>query len=226
MTKLLLLSLVNLVVGSVMLGVLLFLSAGTLDYWQAWVFIVVFSAAANGIGIYLSIKDPALLERRKNLTPAAPASLAQKIMGVLILIGVLALLVVPALDHRFGWSSMPGFVAVFGDVLVLLSFVAFYYVFRENSYGGSTIEVFEGQQVISTGPYAIVRHPMYSGVVIMCVGAVLALGSWWTLLVIVLMEMPVLAWRILDEEQVLAKDLPGYPDYMHKVRYRLVPHVW
>jgi protein-S-isoprenylcysteine O-methyltransferase Ste14 len=226
MTKLLLLSLVNLVVGSVMLGVLLFLSAGTLDYWQAWVFIVVFSAAANGIGIYLSIKDPALLERRKNLTPAAPASLAQKIMGVLILVGVLALLVVPALDHRFGWSSMPGFVAVFGDVLVLLSFVAFYYVFRANSYGGSTIEVFEGQQVISTGPYAIVRHPMYSGVVIMCVGAVMALGSWWTLLVIVLMEMPVLAWRILDEEQVLAKDLPGYTDYMHKVRYRLVPHVW
>jgi len=226
MTKLLLLSLLNLVVGSVMLGVLLFLSAGTLDYWQAWVFIVVFSAAANGIGIYLSIKDPALLERRKNLTPAAPASPAQKIMGVLILVGVLALLVVPALDHRFGWSSMPGFVAVFGDVLVLLSFVAFYYVFRENSYGGSTIEVFEGQQVTSTGPYAIVRHPMYSGVVIMCVGAVLALGSWWTLLVIVLMELPVLAWRILDEEQVLAKDLPGYTDYMHKVRYRLVPHVW
>ena len=226
MTKLLLLSLLNLVVGSVMLGVLLFLSAGTLDYWQAWLFIVVFSAAANGIGIYLSIKDPALLERRKNLTPAAPASVAQKIMGVLILVGVLALLVVPALDHRFGWSSMPGFVAVFGDVLVLLSFVAFYYVFRENSYGGSTIEVFEGQQVTSTGPYAIVRHPMYSGVVIMCVGAVLALGSWWTLLVIVLMELPVLAWRILDEEQVLAKDLPGYTDYMHKVRYRLVPHVW
>jgi protein-S-isoprenylcysteine O-methyltransferase Ste14 len=226
MTKLLLLSLLNLVVGSVMLGVLLFLSAGTLDYWQAWVFIVVFSAAANGIGIYLSIKDPALLERRKNLTPAAPASLAQKIMGVLILVGVLALLVVPALDHRFGWSSMPGFVAVFGDALVLLSFVAFYYVFRANSYGGSTIEVFEGQQVISTGPYAIVRHPMYLGVVIMCVGAVLALGSWWTLLVIVLMELPVLAWRILDEEQVLAKDLPGYTDYVHKVRYRLVPHVW
>ena len=226
MTKLLLLSLLNLVVGSVMLGVLLFLSAGTLDYWQAWLFIVVFSAAANGIGIYLSIKDPALLERRKNLTPAAPASVAQKIMGVLILVGVLALLVVPALDHRFGWSSMPGFVAVFGDVLVLLSFVAFYYVFRANSYGGSTIEVFEGQQVISTGPYAIVRHPMYSGVVIMCIGAVLALGSWWTLLVIVLMELPVLAWRILDEEQVLAKDLLGYTDYMHNVRYRLVPHVW
>jgi len=226
MTKLLLLSLLNLVVGSVMLGVLLFLSAGTLDYWQAWLFIVVFSAAANGIGIYLSIKDPALLERRKNLTPAAPASVAQKIMGVLILVGVLALLVVPALDHRFGWSSMPGFVAVFGDVLVLLSFVAFYYVFRVNSYGGSTIEVFEGQQVISTGPYAIVRHPMYSGVVIMCIGAVLALGSWWTLLVIVLMELPVLAWRILDEEQVLAKDLLGYTDYMHNVRYRLVPHVW
>lgn len=226
MTKLLLLSLLNFVIGSVMLGLLLFLPAGTIDYWQAWVFIVVFSASANGIGIYLSIKDPALLERRKNITRAAPASSAQRIMGVLILVGVLALLVVPALDHRFAWSSMPAFIPILGNLLVVLSFVAFYFVFRENTFGGSTIEVFEGQQVISTGPYAIVRHPMYSAVVVMCVGAVVALGSRWGLLIIVLMQFPVLAWRILDEESVLKRDLPGYTDYMQKVRYRLVPYVW
>lgn len=226
MAKLLLQSLLNFVIGSVVFGLLIFLSAGTIDYWQAWVFIVVFAASSNGIGIYLALNDPALLERRKNITPAAPASPAQRIMGVLIVVGVLALLVVPALDHRFAWSSMPAFVPILGDSLVLISFVAFYFVFRENSFGASTIEVFEGQQVISTGPYAIVRHPMYSAVVVMCVGAVVALGSWWGLLVIVLMQLPVLAWRILDEENVLNSGLPGYTDYMQKVRYRLIPHVW
>ena len=226
MTKLLLQALLNLVIGSVIFGALLFLSAGTIAYWQAWVFIVVFAASSNGIGIYLSLKDPALLERRKNLTPAAPASSAQQIMGVLIVVGVLALLVVPALDHRFAWSSMPAIVPIVGNLLVLLSFVAFYFVFKENSYGASTIEIFEGQRVISTGPYGIVRHPMYSAVVVMCVGAVLALGSWWGLLIIALMQLPVLAWRILDEESVLMRDLPGYPEYMKSVQYRLVPHVW
>ena len=225
MTKLLLLSLLNLVVGSVMLGVLLFLSADTLDYWQAWVFIVVFSAAGNGIGIYLSIKDPALLERRKNIHPEAKSSPAQKVIGALVVVGVLALLIVPAVDRRFGWSSMPAWVSVLGELLVVLSFVMFYFVFRENRFGGP-VEVVEGQQVISTGPYAIVRHPMYSGVVVMCAGAMLALGSWWALLVIVLMQFPVLAWRILDEEALLKKELPGYTDYMCKVRYRLVPRVW
>jgi protein-S-isoprenylcysteine O-methyltransferase Ste14 len=226
MTKLLLQALLTFLIGAVMLGALLFLPAGTIHYWQAWVFIVVFGASSNGIGIYLSLKDPVLLERRKNIRPAAGSSPAQKVIGVLIVLGVLSLLIVPALDHRFGWSSMPAYIALLGDLLLVLSFVSFYFVFRENSYGGSTVEVFEGQQVISTGPYAIIRHPMYAGVVIMCLSTEVALGSWWGLLVIVLMEIPVLAWRILDEERLLRKDLPGYADYMESVRYRLVPHVW
>lgn len=226
MAKLLLQSLLNSLIGAAMLGVLLFLPAGTIQYWQAWVFIVVFAVSANGIGIYLSLKDPVLLERRKNIHPAAGSSPAQKVIGALIVLGVLSLLIVPALDHRFGWSSMPAYVSLLGDLLVVLSFVSHYFVFRENSYGGSTVEVFEGQQVISTGPYAIVRHPMYSGVVVMCIGAELALGSWWALLVIVLMQIPVLVWRILDEERLLKKDLPGYADYVQNVRYRLVPYLW
>lgn len=225
MAKLLLQSVLNFFLGAVILGVLLFFTAGTIHYWQAWVFIVVFSAASNGIGIFLSLTDPALLERRKNVHPQTKSSPAQMVIGALIVIGVLALLLIPALDHRFGWSSMPVLVAILGNVLLVTSFVMFYFVFRENTYAGP-VEVVEGQQVISTGPYALVRHPMYSGVVVMCVGAVLALGSWWALLVIVLMEIPVLVWRILDEERLLTNDLPGYAKYMREVRYRLVPHLW
>jgi protein-S-isoprenylcysteine O-methyltransferase Ste14 len=224
--RLLLQSLLSFLVGVVSLGAVLFLSAGTLHYWQAWVFIVVFSASANGMGIYLALKEPALLERRKKIRPAGDSSPGQKMMGVLILVGVLLLLIVPGLDRRFGWSVMPGYVSVLGDLVVVASFVGHYFVFRANSFGGTTVEVFEGQQVISIGPYAVVRHPMYAWVLVMCFGAELALGSWWGLLVIVAMQVPVLVWRILDEEQLLQRDLPGYGDYMRKVRYRLVPHVW
>lgn len=226
MVKLLLQALLSFLVGAVALGTVLFLSAGTIHYWQAWVFIIVFSASANGIGIYLSLNDPALLERRKNVRPAGGASAAQKVMGALIVVGTLLLLVVPGLDRRFGWSSMPGYVSLLGDLIVAASFVGHYFVFRANSFGGTTIEVFEGQHVISTGPYGVVRHPMYAWVIVMCVGAELALGSWWGLLVVVLMQLPVLVWRILDEERLLKRDLLGYSDYMGKVRYRLVPHVW
>jgi protein-S-isoprenylcysteine O-methyltransferase Ste14 len=224
--KLLLQSLLSFLVGAALLGAVLFLFAGTLHYWQAWVFIVVFSASANDIGIYLALKDPALLERRKNIRPEGGSSPAQKVMGGLILVGVLLLLMVPGLDKRYGWSVMPGYVSVLGDLVVVASFVGHYFVFRANSFGGATVEVFEGQQVISSGPYAVVRHPMYAWVLVMCVGAELALGSWWGLLVIVAMQVPVLVWRILDEERLLQRDLPGYGDYMRKVRYRLVPHVW
>jgi protein-S-isoprenylcysteine O-methyltransferase Ste14 len=112
-----------------------------------------------------------------------------------------------------------------GDVLVALGLFVDLLVFRENSYGGSTIETVEGQKVISTGLYARLRHPMYTGVLVMIIGVPLALGSWWGLAILVL-TTPVLMWRILDEEQLLKKDLPGYIEYAQKVRYRLVPYLW
>jgi len=219
-------ALLGLLAGAAVLGTVLFLLAGTLDYWQAWVFIVVFSASANGIGIYLALKDPVLLERRKRVFPAHGGTPAQAVMGALIVAGVLLLLIVPGLDRRFGWSSMPGLVSVLGDLIVVASFVGHYFVFRENSFGGTTVEVFEGQQVISTGPYAVVRHPMYVWVIVMCVGWTLALGSWWGMLVVVVAQIPLLVWRIYDEERLLKRDLPGYLEYTHEVRYRLLPHVW
>lgn len=211
--------------GAIVLGILLFLPAWTLNYWQAWVFIVVFGIATNTIGVYLSLKDPELLERRKKGGPAAETRMAQKIIisiGFLSLIGVI---VFSALDYRFGWSPVPAYVALLGDLLVALGLFVDLLVFRENSYGGSSIETVNDQKVISTGLYARVRHPMYVGVLIMVIGIPLALGSWWGLAIIAL-TLPVLIWRILDEEELLKKDLPGYTEYAQKVRYRLVPYLW
>ena len=213
------------IIGTIALGVLLFLPAWTLAYWQAWVFIVVFMISVNVIGVYLTLKDPALLERRKKMGPGEEQSTTQKIIMSLAVLSTLALLVFCAFDHRFAWSPVPPSVSVFGDVLVALGLLIDLFVFRENSYGGSTIEIVEDQKVISTGLYARVRHPMYVGVLVMLIGVPLALGSWWGLAILVL-TIPVLVVRILDEEKLLKKDLPGYEDYTQKVRYRLVPYLW
>jgi protein-S-isoprenylcysteine O-methyltransferase Ste14 len=213
------------IIGAVVMAALLFGAAGTLRYWQAWLLMAVFQGASIAIGIYLAINDPALLARRMNVGPAAEKEPAQKIIMALAFAGMLALLIVPALNHRFGWSAAPPVVALAGNILIGLGFLLTFVVFRENSYGASTVQVAAGQTLVSTGPYARVRHPMYAGAIVMLIGVPLALGSWWGLAVVVLI-VPVLAWRLLDEERVLARDLPGYAEYMGKVRYRLVPYVW
>ena len=214
----------NFLIGVIALGVVLCLLAGTLNYWQGWVFTILFMALVTQQGIYLSLKDPELLERRKQIAPAGEST-RQKIFIVVGLLGDVCLIVFSALDHRFGWSQMSPLVSLVGDGLVALSFYVYYLVFRENSYAASSIQTFEGQKVISTGPYALVRHPKYGGDIILVVGIPLALGSWWGLAFIVLV-VPSLAWRILDEEKLLKKDLPGYVEYTQKVRYRLVPYLW
>jgi protein-S-isoprenylcysteine O-methyltransferase Ste14 len=218
----------NFLLGVVALGVVLFFAAGTLAYWQAWVFIILFMVLVTTQGIYLSIKDPELLERRRQIAPAGEST-REKIFIVVGLVGNFGLIVFSALDHRFGWSQMSPFVSLIvsliGEGLVVLSFVVYYFVFRENSYAASSIQTYEGQKVISTGLYARVRHPKYVGDIILVVGIPLALGSWWGL-AFLLLVLPALAWRILDEEKLLKKDLPGYVEYTQKVRYRLVPHLW
>ena len=224
-TKLVLQTAATGAVGVIFLGALLFIPAGTLDYWQAWVFIAVFVVSTSVIGIYLALKDPALLERRKQIGPTAEQGTAQRIIISLGILSFLGVMVFSALDHRFGWSPVPPVVSLVGAALVALGLFVDLLVFRENTYGASNIRVEEDQQVISTGPYAVVRHPMYVGVLIMVVGTPLALGSWWGLLVVAV-TVPVLIWRILDEEELLRRELPGYTDYTQHVRYRLVPHVW
>ena len=140
-------------------------------------------------------------------------------------IGFIALLVVPAFDHRFEWSTMPPGWVVAGDLLVVIGFYLISRVYRENSFTSATIEVAENQTVVSTGPYALVRHPMYASASLYLVGTPLALGSYWGLVPIAAM-MPFLIWRLLDEERFLARSLPGYADYQKRVRHRLVPFVW
>jgi protein-S-isoprenylcysteine O-methyltransferase Ste14 len=212
-------------IGAGVMAVLIFVPAGTLHYWQAWVFMAVFEGSSIALGIYLAIHDPQLLARRMKVGPAAEQQTTQKIIMALAMIGFIALLVVPALDHRFGWSHVPWIVSVAGNMLIVLGFLAVFFVFRANSYGASTIQVAEGQTVISTGPYAVVRHPMYAGALVMLGGVPLALGSWWGLVTLVLI-VPVLIWRLLDEETFLKTNLRGYAEYMQNVPYRLVPHAW
>jgi protein-S-isoprenylcysteine O-methyltransferase Ste14 len=209
----------------IVMGALLFLPAGTLDYWQAWVFVCVFLLCSLAISLWLAVADPKLLERRMKAGPAAETQRSQKIIVGLVFVAFMGLMLLPALDRRFGWSDVPAWLVILGDLLVTLSYVGFFLVFRENTYGAATIQVAEGQRVISTGPYALVRHPMYSAAVVLMLGVPLALGSWWGL-VLVVSGVAVLVWRILDEERFLSDNLAGYTDYKNRVRFRLVPLVW
>ena len=209
----------------VVLSVALFLPAGMLAYWQAWVFLAVFGLSVLAITLYLLRQDPQLLERRTSAGPVAEKEPRQKLIQSLASLAFVALFVICAVDHRLGWSAVPLAVVVLGDVLVALGLLAVFLVFKENTFTSATIEVGAEQRVISTGPYALVRHPMYAGALVMLLGVPLALGSWWGLLVVVAMAL-VIVWRLLDEEKYLAKNLPGYPEYQLQVRYRLLPPVW
>jgi protein-S-isoprenylcysteine O-methyltransferase Ste14 len=209
----------------VILALFIFLPAGTLNYWEGWLFSAVFVGCSLAITLYLAANDPQLLERRMNVGPGAEKEPAQKIIMIGALLTFAAMPVLSAIDHRLGWSSVPTSVVILGDILIVVAYVGFYLVFRENTYGAATIQVAEGQSVISTGPYAVVRHPMYSWALLMMLGMPLALGSWWALLIVVAGAAGLVA-RLLDEERFLAGNLAGYSDYMRKVRYRLIPLVW
>jgi protein-S-isoprenylcysteine O-methyltransferase Ste14 len=214
-----------LAVLTVVMALLLFVPAGTVHYWQAWVYLAIFSGVSALTTLDLIRKDPALLERRMRGGPTAEKQPTQKVIMLGMSIGFIALLVVPALDHRFGWSAVPLGEVVAGDLLVALGFYLIFLVYRENTFTSATIEVAESQKVISTGPYARVRHPMYASAILYLLGTPLALGSYWGLVPVVAM-MPFLVWRLLAEERFLARNLAGYTDYQKRVHHRLVPFVW
>jgi protein-S-isoprenylcysteine O-methyltransferase Ste14 len=214
-----------LAVLTTVMGLLLFIPAGTVHYWQAWVYLSIFTGASALTTLYLMRRDPALLERRMSGGPMAERQPAQQVIMLCVSIVFVALLVVPALDHRFGWFVVPLAGVVAGYVLVAVGFYFISLVYRENTFTSATIEVTDAQKVISTGPYAVVRHPMYASASLYLVGTPLALGSYWGLVPIAGM-MPLLIWRLFDEERFLARDLPGYPEYQKRVRHRLVPYVW
>ena len=207
------------------MAVLLFVPAGTLRYWQAWVYLSVFVGASALVTLDLLSHDRALLERRMKGGPAAEQRPLQKLIMLGASVSFIALLVVPALDHRFAWSSVPTVLVIAGDALVAIGFYLIARVYRENSFTSATIEVMQNQTVISTGPYAVVRHPMYASSLLYLLGTPLALGSYWGFVPVAVM-IPFLIWRLLDEERLLARNLAGYTAYQQRVRRRLLPLVW
>ena len=214
-----------LVVLAAAVGLLLLMPAGTIAYWQAWVYLGIFVGASALTTVFLIRRDPALLERRMRGGPTAEKRPVERLIMVFTSLGFIALLVVPALDRRFGWSGVPGWAVIVGDVLVVVGFYFIFLVYRENTFTSATIEVAPGQTVISTGPYAIVRHPMYASALLYLVGTPLALGSYWGLVPLAAL-LPFLMWRLFDEERFLAESLPGYVEYQRKVRHRLIPRIW
>lgn len=210
---------------AVVMALLLFVPARTIHYWQAWIYLGVFFGASTLITIYLMKHDPALLQRRLRGGPTAEREKPQKIVMLLTSISFIAMLVIPALDHRFDWSHVPMPAIITGDALTALSYYLIFRVYKENTFTSAIIEVARDQRVISTGPYAIVRHPMYFGGSLLFLGTPLALASYWALLASVAM-MPALIWRLLHEERFLASNLPGYREYCAKARWRLIPGVF
>jgi protein-S-isoprenylcysteine O-methyltransferase Ste14 len=215
----------SIVALAIVMALLLFGLAGTTRYWQGWVYLAIFIGLTIVTTLDLLKRDPALLERRMVGGPTAEQRPVQKIIMWGASAAFVAMLVVPALDYRYGWSHVPVSLVVVGDILVALGFTLIMIVYRANTYTAATIQIAQNQTVISTGPYAIVRHPMYASASLYVLGTPLALASWWGL-VAVAVFVPLLAWRLLDEERFLAADLPGYAEYQRKVRHRLVPFVW
>jgi protein-S-isoprenylcysteine O-methyltransferase Ste14 len=204
---------------------LIFISAGTVYFWQGWLFCLVFLFSMIGIGIYLIKYNRPLLERRMRFGPWEESRPVEKVVITLTFLTFVVLVIVPALDHRFAWSHVPGPLVVIANILIVATFGFFLVVLRANSFAASTITVEAGQRVISSGPYAYVRHPMYAGAILLIFAVPIALGSWWGLLVAVI-STPVLIVRIFDEERALGAELPGYKDYLVAVPYRLFPRVW
>jgi protein-S-isoprenylcysteine O-methyltransferase Ste14 len=212
-------------IGLVILGFILFYPAGTFDYWQAWVFIATFTTATIVPSLYLARTNPAALQRRMHAGPLAEGRTVQKFIIVGVIVGLLAMMMLSAFDHRFGWSLVPAAVCVIGDVLIVIGLTLGMLVVVQNGYAAATVRVEDGQQLASTGLYKLVRHPMYAASVILMVGMPLALGSYWGLLVLIL-GLLVLVFRIRDEEKLLTQELAGYREYREHVRYRLMPNVW
>ena len=215
----------SLAVLAVVMGALLFVPAGTLRFWHAWIYLALFLGLSAVITRDLMRRDPALLARRMKGGPTAEPGPLQRFLMLGASLGFIGLLIIPALDFRFGWSHVPLGGVVAGDVLFVLGFGFIERVYRENTYTAATITVASDQRVISTGPYAIVRHPMYAAGLTYVLGTPLALGSYVGFLAFGFM-LPFLIWRLLDEERLLARELPSYAEYQARVRYRLLPYVW
>jgi len=215
-------TLARLLSGAILVGVILFWPAGTLRYWEAWLYIGLLFGPAIAVSMVLLVRDPALLERRMR---SREREAAQKTVILLSSILLIAMYLIPGLDRRYGWSTVPTLVVILADGVALAGYVLFILTIRANRYASRVVEVQENQPVISSGPYALVRHPMYTAVTLIFGASPLALGSWWALIPAALLPL-ILVARIANEEKLLVEGLPGYAAYRQKVRYRMIPFVW
>jgi protein-S-isoprenylcysteine O-methyltransferase Ste14 len=209
----------------IILVLVLFLPVGTIHYWQAWIYLFAFMTPSTLITIYFLKYDPSLIERRLKAGPSAEGQKSQKIIQAFASLFFVILFIFPALDHRFHWSDVPLPLVIASDLFVALGFLLVFFVFKENSFTSATIETSSGQTVVSTGPYRIIRHPMYAGALVMLLFTPLALGSYWGLFFFLPIFLLILL-RLLEEEKFLSSNLPGYTEYRQKTRFRLIPGVW
>jgi protein-S-isoprenylcysteine O-methyltransferase Ste14 len=221
-------ALLSVLLLAVVMGGVIFFAAGhwTIgDYWQAWFYLIVFTLVTLVTTIYLIRNDSELLKRRMRGGLTAEKRASQRVIMFFTSLAFAGLVLVPALDRRFGWSSVPFYGVIAGDALVVIGFYFIFLVYKENTYASATIEVAANQKVIDSGPYSLVRHPMYASALVYLLGTPIALGSYWGLLPF-LAVIPFLIWRLMDEEKMLVKELEGYRQYRERVRYRLVPGLW
>ena len=206
----------------VLLAAILMACAGTVRYWQGWAFCAAIMAPALFTATYFIKKSPEFLERRMKFKEKEVRQQAIiKVADFFFLVGFL----IPGIDYRYGWSVVPLWLILLSDALIIAGYYLVFLTFKNNAFAARTVEVFDGQRVIDTGPYAVVRHPMYIGIIPMFLFMPLALGSYWAMIPMIPV-CAVIILRILNEEEVLKRDLPGYDAYCAKVRYRLVPFVW
>ena len=206
----------------IVLGLFILVPAGTINYWQVYIYIAVLVVPMTFVLFYFLQNDPIFLERR---TRAKEKEKVQIIIQIVFTFILLSGFVIPGFDKRFGWSDIPIYIVIVADIVILFGYLIIFFVFKQNSYASRVVEVEKSQKVISTGLYGFVRHPMYIGVIIMFIPTPVALGSYWGLIPMVTIPLAIV-FRILNEEKVLCKDLPGYKEYCQKTRYRLIPFIW
>lgn len=221
-TTLLSMSLARFLAGIILIGCMLFLPAGTLRFWEAWLYMGLLFTPLAIVGVVLFIKDPELLERRMRMRERQPTQKRVVAASTLVL---MAVYLIPGFDRRYDWSTVPPTLVLLADFLVLLGYLLFVLTLRENRYASRVVEVQDNQVAISSGPYALVRHPMYLAIIVIFTLSPLALGSYWALIPALFLPV-VLVTRIEAEEQLLRRDLTGYDEYCQKVKYRLLPFIW
>lgn len=208
--------------GIPLIALIVILPAGTWSYWQGWMYLATIFIPMFFVLAYFIVNDPELLKRRMHMREKE--AVQRKIIGLSYLYFLVAF-ILPGLDVRFGWSQIPPLVSILADGFVFAGYMTFVWVMKFNSYLSRVVEVDANQKVVSNGPYALVRHPMYFGISLMYIASPLALGSYWAIITAVFI-VPLLVARIRNEEEVLLRDLPGYAEYTQKVKYRLLPGIW